>query len=142
MLTTQLLLKAGYLWIPYSSMESIIEENREDYYLAPRNTQKTLYSSPKNWQPWLAFFVAKAMLPQKNYLANLLQKEQALQERLQPLSRAILDLAQARGEVSVQEIVAELGANHNAVRTHLRRLTTQKYLQLIGKGRGARYVKK
>ena len=142
LLTTMLLLKAGYLWIPYSSMESIIEKNREDYYLALRTTQKTLYSSPKNWQPWLAFFVAKAMLPQKNYLANLLREEQALQERMQPLSRAILDLAQARGEVSVQEIVAELGANRNTVRTHLRRLTAQKYLQLIGKGRGARYVKK
>lgn len=142
LLTTLLLLRAGYLWIAYSSMDSIIEEHREEYYLALRTTQKTLHSSTKNWQPWLAFFIAKVMLLQKHNLANLLQEEQALQERMPSLSRAILDLVQIRGEVSVQDIVAELGANRNTVRTHLRRLTIQKYLQLIGKGRGARYVKK
>ena len=97
---------------------------------------------PKNWKPWLAFFIAKAMLLQKNNLANLLQEEQALQQRMQPLSRAILNLVQVRGEVSVQEITKELGANRNTVRTHLRRLTAQKYLQLIGKERGTRYMKK
>ena len=142
LLTTLLLLNAGYLWIPYSSMESIIEEHREEYYLALRTTQKTLHSAKKNWQPWLAFFIAKAMLLQKNNLANLLRQEQALQKSMPTLSRSILDLVTARGEVSVQDIVDELGANRNTVRTHLRRLTAQGYLHLIGKGRGARYVKK
>ena len=142
LLTTLLLLNAGYLWVAYSSMESIIEEHREEYYFSLRTTQKTLHSAQKNWQPWLTFFIAKAMLNQKNNLANLLREEQALQESMPTLSRRILDLVVVRGEVSVQDIVAELGANRNTVRTHLRRLTAQRHLQLIGKGRGARYVKK
>ena len=41
-LVTLLLLKAGYLYIPYSSLESIIEKNKDAYYLALRRTQKTL----------------------------------------------------------------------------------------------------
>jgi Fic family protein len=41
-LTTLLLLKAGYGYVPYSSLESIIEESKEGYYLALRQTQGTL----------------------------------------------------------------------------------------------------
>ncbi|OWZ24993.1 Fic family protein [Wolbachia endosymbiont of Wuchereria bancrofti] len=38
-LTTLLLLKLGYDYVPYSSLESIIESNKESYYLALRRTQ-------------------------------------------------------------------------------------------------------
>lgn len=37
-LTTLLLLQAGYAYVPYSSMESVIEQNKEGYYLALRQT--------------------------------------------------------------------------------------------------------
>ena len=140
-LTTLLLLKAGYSWVAYSSMESVIEEHQEHYYLTLRSTQKTLRSKQKDWRPWCIFFVAKAMLEQKNNLASLLRNEQALQEKMPSLSRAIIDLVRSYGEISVREIVEELDANRNTVRSHLRRLLEQKRLRLIGKGRGSRYVK-
>ena len=38
-LTTLLLLQAGYAYVPYSSLESVIEQNKEAYYLALRQTQ-------------------------------------------------------------------------------------------------------
>src|SRR3972149_6299162 len=41
-LTTLLLLQAGYAYVPYSSLESVIEQNKEDYYLALRQTQGTI----------------------------------------------------------------------------------------------------
>ena len=41
-LTTLLLLKAGYGYVPYSSLESVIEQNKEAYYLALRRTRGTL----------------------------------------------------------------------------------------------------
>lgn len=41
-LTSLLLLKSGYSYIPYSSLESIVEKNKEAYYLALQRTQKTL----------------------------------------------------------------------------------------------------
>lgn len=37
-LTTLLLLQAGYAYVPYSSLESVIEQNKEAYYLALRQT--------------------------------------------------------------------------------------------------------
>ena len=37
-LTTLLLLRAGYAYVPYSSLESVIEQSKEAYYLALRGT--------------------------------------------------------------------------------------------------------
>ena len=56
-LTTLLLLQAGYAYVPYSSLESVIEQNKEAYYLALRQTQGTIRTDAPNWQPWLVFFL-------------------------------------------------------------------------------------
>lgn len=40
LLTTLLMLKRGYLYCPYSSLESIVEVNKEAYYLALQRTQR------------------------------------------------------------------------------------------------------
>ena len=56
-LTTLLLLQAGYAYVPYSSLESVIEQSKEAYYLALRQTQGTIRTEAPNWQPWLMFFL-------------------------------------------------------------------------------------
>ena len=62
-LTNLLLLKSGYLYIPYSSTESIVEDNKEAYYRALRETQVSLKNIP-NYEPWLMFFL-KTLQKQK-----------------------------------------------------------------------------
>jgi Fic family protein len=42
--TTLLLLKAGFVDVPYSSLESVIEQSKEGSYLALRQTQGTIRS--------------------------------------------------------------------------------------------------
>ncbi len=56
-LTTLLLLRAGYSYVPYSSLESVIEQSKEGYYLALRQTQVTVRTDAPNWQPWVMFFL-------------------------------------------------------------------------------------
>ena len=56
-LTTLLLLQTGYAYVPYSSLESVVEMNKEAYYLALRQTQGSIRTEEPNWQPWLAFFL-------------------------------------------------------------------------------------
>src|SRR5271154_1612734 len=56
-LTTLLLLRAGYTYVPYSSLESVIEHSKEPYYLALRQTQATIRTEAPNWQPWITFFL-------------------------------------------------------------------------------------
>ncbi|MDP6952127.1 MAG: Fic family protein, partial [Alphaproteobacteria bacterium] len=56
-LTTLLLLRAGYAYVPYSSLESVIEHSKEDYYRALRQTQGTIRSKAPDWQPWITYFL-------------------------------------------------------------------------------------
>src|ERR1035438_5669761 len=73
-LTTLLLLRAGYSYVPYSSLESVVENSKEGYYLALRQTQGTLRSSAPNWQPWLIYFL-RALQQQKRRLATKVESE-------------------------------------------------------------------
>ena len=57
-LTTLLLLRAGYVYAPYASLERVIEENKDLYYKALRRTQTTLKSDNADWEPWIGFFCA------------------------------------------------------------------------------------
>jgi len=140
-LTTLLLLRAGYGYVPYSSMEGVIEQNKDSYYLALRRTQQTIRKPKQNWEAWLVFFL-KTMAKQKDNLAAKIKKEQALRSSLPALSRQILELARTRGEVTVKEIEDSTEANRNTIKVHVKKLAEQQYLRQVGKGRGARYTMK
>ena len=68
-LTTLLLLRAGYVYVPYSSLESVIEQSKDAYYLGLRQTQVTIRTDAPDWQPWLIFFL-KSLQQQKARLAE------------------------------------------------------------------------
>jgi Fic family protein len=138
-LTTLLLLRAGYGYVPYSSMESVIEMNKDSYYLALRRTQQTIRTKAQNWESWLVFFL-KTMAKQKDNLATKVKQEQTLRVSLPALSRQILELAKMRGEITVKEIEDATSANRNTIKVHVKKLAEQQYLVQIGKGRGARYT--
>jgi Fic family protein len=140
-LTTLLLLRAGYGYVPYSSMEGVIEQNKDSYYLALRRTQQTIRKEKQNWEAWLVFFL-KTMAKQKDNLAAKVKEEQALRAALPALSRQILELAKTRDEIAVKEIEDVTGANRNTIKVHLKKLTEQHYLAQVGNGRGARYTMK
>jgi Fic family protein len=138
-LTTLLLLRAGYGYVPYSSMENVIEQNKDSYYMALRRTQQTIRKQEQNWEPWLAFFL-NTMVKQKENLATKVKEEQALRASLPALSRQILELVKTRGEITVKEIEDSTGANRSTIKVHVKKLTEQRYLAQVGKGRGARYM--
>ncbi len=41
----------------YGSLESVIEQRKEAYYLALRQTQGTIRSESPDWQPWVRYFL-------------------------------------------------------------------------------------
>ena len=68
-LVSLLLLKAGYSYIPYASLESIVEKNKDAYYLALQRTQRTLHGEQIDWIPWFHFFL-NSLKRQKDHLAE------------------------------------------------------------------------
>lgn len=137
-LTTLLLLKSGYSYVPYSSIESIIEQNKQGYYLALRQTQGTIRTESPNWQPWLVFFLQTLYAHMKRLEAKV-SNERLLLTQLPELSLKILELTKERGTSSRSDIAILLGANENTVKLHLRKLVEAKYLVKQGSGKNTFY---
>lgn len=137
-LTTLLLLKSGYAYVPYSSMESVIEQNKESYYLALRRTQQSLKSEDADWSPWLLFFL-QSLQKQKRRIEQKVEKEKIMRASMPELSLKIIDLAHEHGQISVADIVSATEANRNTVKKRLGELVADGYLSRGGKGKGTWY---
>jgi Fic family protein len=138
-ITTYLLLVAGYVYVPYSSLEAVIEQQKQGYYLALRQTQATLKNELPNWQPWLNYFL-KALKLQKQKLEIKLEREHVLLRQLPALSQKIIELTASRGKLTVGEINTILiDANRNTIKKHLENLVKTRQLIKNGNGKGTWY---
>jgi len=137
-LTTLLLLRAGYAYVPYSSLESVIEQSKEQYYLALRQTQGTIRTDAPDWQPWLRFFL-KSLVAQKERLEGKIARERLILGELPELSVRILELCREHGRISVAEAARATGSSRNTIKGHLKALTRAGHLRRHGAGRGTWY---
>jgi Fic family protein len=138
-ITTLLLLQAGYAYVPYSSLESVIESSKEGYYLALRQTQVTILTAAPNWQPWLLFFM-KSLREQKRRLATKMDREKLLITALPELAVQIIDHARQHGRVTMGEMINVTGASRNTLKEHFRDLQQNNQLVRHGTGKGSWYA--
>lgn len=137
-LTTLLLLRARYEYVPYSSLESVIEQSKEAYYLALRQTQGTIRLDEPDWQPWVTYFL-KALKQQKSRLEKKIEREQMILGDLPALSVQILELARERGRVTIADVAKITDTSRNTVKGHVKALTEKSFLVRHGAGRGTWY---
>jgi Fic family protein len=137
-LTTLLLLQAGYAYVPYSSLESVIENSKDNYYLALRHTQNTIRADAPNWQPWLLFFM-RALQQQKRRLAVKIEREKNALAALPELAVKILDYVRDQGRVTTRDMVREFGASPNTLKATFTSLVDKGLLQRHGGGRSTWY---
>ena len=137
-LTTLLLMQAGYGYVPYSSLESVIEQNKQAYYVALRQTQGTIRTMAPNWQPWITFFLS-SLVSQVKRLEVKIERENLLLATLPQLSIALLTIAREHGRVSVASAQAQTGANRNTIKLHIQKLLAAGQLAQRGVGRGTWY---
>jgi Fic family protein len=137
-LTTLLLMRSGYSYVPYSSLESVVENSKEGYYLALRQTQKTIRGPKPDWQPWITYFL-RALQQQKRRLEKKIEREHLIAGTLAGLSLQILDAVKQRGRVTIGDVVKLTGANRNTVKKHLAALVMANHLSQRGTGKGTWY---
>ncbi len=137
-LTTLLLLHAGYAYVPYSSLESVVEQNKEAYYLALRQTQGTIRTDAPNWQPWLVFFL-RSLAEQVRRLEKKVEREKIVLASLPELSLQIVEFAREHGRVTIGEAIKLTGASRNTLKLHFRALVERGHLNQQGGGRGVWY---
>ena len=143
-LTTLLLLRTGYEYVPYASLESIVEENKDLYYKALRRTQKTLNGETPDWQPWLGFFLRCLKKQKDNLLVKIEQEkiEKGKQEKdisMPLLSFKVIGVLEEHERLSISQMSELLGANQNTLKVRLRELVSDGRIFKYGKGRGTWY---
>jgi Fic family protein len=139
-LTTLMLLRAGYAYVPYSSMESVIESSKEGYYRALRRTQTTLRAKKPDWEAWIMFFL-RSLVKQKDALTRKIELHDAHVADLHPLAKKILAQFTDHESLALSQLVRLTKGKPSTLKLRLRELVQQGYLLPKGQGRGAYYVK-
>lgn len=133
-LTTLILLREGYSYAPYCSLESIIEKNKASYYKMLRKTQVTLRAEP-NYNAWFKFFFSMLAKQQR-----LLSKEKDnLTLNLTGIQEQILEFALNNRTFQNATIVKKLNLNRNTVKINLLKLVKLNLLAREGVGKGSYY---
>ena len=136
-LTTLLLLRAGYSHVPYSSLESIIEQNKEAYYLALRRTQTTWRSDDPDWSAWLIFFLRSI----RQQITRLQQRLDTSRPTLSPLARQLAALFESHETLTNSHAATLTGANRSTLKAKFAELLAAGLIEAHGKGRGVFYQK-
>ena len=138
-LTNLLLLKEGYEYIPYVSHEKLVEDNKPEYYIALRKSQKTIGSKKENITPWLEFFLT-IFLQQSRMAVGLLSKEN-IEKLLSKKQLAVWNYLQQTDEASTGDIIKNTKIARPTAKQALEVLLRLKKIERVGLGRGARYRK-
>ncbi|MFH1537206.1 MAG: Fic family protein [Patescibacteria group bacterium] len=138
-LTNLLLLQQGYQYMPYVSHEKLVEDNKSDYYVALRRSQKTFGSKKENIVPWFDFFL-DIFLKQSQVAVDLLSKEN-IDKLLSPKQLAVWQYLNKVNEAAPMDISKQTGVARPTVNQALYRLMQLKKIEQIGLGRTTRYKK-
>lgn len=138
-LTNLLLLQHGYEYIPYVSHEKLIEENKSDYYMALRKSQKTFKAQKPDITPWLEFFLS--IVYKQTLLAVELLSQENIEKILSPKQLSVWEYFQGVTEATPAEISKSAKVARPTVNQVLDKLLKLKKIERIGQGRSTRYRK-
>lgn len=136
-LTNLLLLKTGYLYTPYVSHEKLIEDNKPDYYLALRKSQKTIKTKRENIIPWLEFFL-NVFLKQSQIAVDLLSYEN-IEKLFSKKQLLVWQYLQTVKEAAPKEMAQNTKMARPTINQVLDKLLKYKKIERLGIGRSTRY---
>ncbi len=139
-LTALLMLRSGYEYVPYASVEKIIEENKPEYYRALRVSQTEMQSDHSSFGHWLLFFL-RVLQAQKRILAGKLDTERAI-VRLKDVQVRALEFVERHGRATTSEIARALTVEPRMARYHLGLLVERMLLEEHGERRGRYYARR
>lgn len=125
--------------MPYVSHEKLIEDNKPDYYITLRRSQKTLGSKEESITAWLDFFL-DIVLKQSQMAVELLSKEN-IEKILSEKQLIIWQYIERTKETSTGSIIKNTDIARPTVKQALEALLKLKKIERIGLGRSSRYRK-
>ena len=137
LITTWLLLRAGYDWAQYTSHEKLIEDNKKRYYISLRNTQKTFRKGKINYDFWLEFFFL-VLQKQVGYLKSKLAHESP-KAGLNKNEAIVYEIIKEYETCTPAFILQHVDMTNNGLKTLLQRLIDKDLVNPIGKTKGRKY---
>ena len=122
----------------YAELISVVEQIKEAYYLALRETQGTIRTESPNWQPWLVFFL-RSLAEQVRRLEKKVEREKIVLASMPELPLRIVEFAREHGRVTIGVAIKLTGASRNTLKQHFRALVERGTLNPHGSGRGVWY---
>ncbi|MEK7617433.1 MAG: Fic family protein [Patescibacteria group bacterium] len=138
-LTNLLLLKEGYLYMPYVSHEKLIEDQKVAYYIALRKSQKTFKTKKESITDWLNFFL-DIILIQSQEAIGLISSEN-IEAILSNKQLAIWNYLQGVLEATPKEIAEKTNIARTTVNKTITKLLKLKKIERLGLARSIRYRK-
>ncbi len=137
--TNLLLLKQGYAYVPYVSHEKLVEDNKPDYYLTLRKSQKTLRTELPDLSPWINFFLDICLT--QSQMAMQLLTNTNIETLLSPKQLLVWNYLQKVAETTPREISKETGVPRPTINQVINKLLDLKMVSRIGQGATTRYRK-
>lgn len=137
LLVQRLLERAGYDYMPYASLETILEEIRDEYFDALDASETRLWSGEADLEPWLTFFLSALEQHAEKVRSKIDLERRALD--FSPLQRKIVETVREHGTVGAGLLIEATGANRNTLKDNLRRMVDRGVLERSGERRGALY---
>lgn len=140
-LNNMLLLQNTYSYVPYVSLDEIIEEKRTEYYLALRATQKNHKTEDEDITSW-ADYLLGVLVEQTDRARKVMESDQP-EKLLSEKQLQIYKLFDQKETLSKGEVFDLLnGAMPEiSIRQALSRLIALRLIERIGAGRATRYKK-
>lgn len=138
-LTTLLILKYGYSYAQYSSVEKIIEDNKSAYYISLRESQKNRKKNNEDITPWLVFFFD--ILSKQVEVIKKLVSNSTNEDLLSENQTRVLGLFDAHAKVTNKIVVDITGIGRETATQVLNRLLELNFIRRTGSGRSTAYEK-
>lgn len=138
-LTNLLLLQEGYSYIPYVSLEEIIEDRKEEYYLSLRGAQRFHKTEREDITTWILFLL-DVLLKQAETARDLIESEkpeQMLSEKQITVFR-LFDEGKTLSPKGISLLLKET-VPLPTIKQALQRLLKLGLIWRIGLGRATRY---
>lgn len=136
-LTNMLLLRAGYLYMPYVSHEQIIERRKDEYYIALRQSQATFKTKEQSIESWLLFFFS--VIEEQSLRAIALLEGEHLEDMLSKKQLEVWNYISSVVDTSAGEIVTHTDVGRPTVNQTLEKLLKLNKIKRTGQGRAVRY---
>jgi Fic family protein len=139
LLTTLLLLKLDYSFVPYISFENIIERRKKDYYEALMMGQKNRNTDQEKIDTWILFF-----LDCLQEMIDLLGKKYDVFKNkggyLNPRQKEVLETIRVNQPVKFGDIIIALPAySPNTIKKDLLYLLNENQIETTGRNKGTVY---